>query len=74
MERYDPVLARSLTGRGRGQVGRDERDREAARRAGVAYMPYHKLCSAFELDGHLVAPDAPAAGSLAPAPFTGRAA
>ena len=50
MERYDPVLARSLTGRGRGQVGRDERDREAARRAGVAYMPYHKLCNEFALD------------------------
>ena len=55
-------------------IGRDERDREAARRAGVAYMPYHKLCNEFELDGHLVSPDAPAAGSLAPAPFTGRAA
>ena len=39
-------------------IGRDERDREAARRAGVAYMPYHiKLCREFELDGHLVHTD-----------------
>ena len=31
-------------------IGRDERDREAARNAGVAYMPYHKLCNEFALD------------------------
>jgi len=52
-------------------IGRDARDREAARRAGVACILFGPLCSEVELERHLVTPDAPAAGSLAPAPFTG---